>query len=160
MILSIVVTAVALTCCQVNVWNGISPLKSTRADVEKILGKPMPHSVARDAASYKTKDGTAFVLYSTGPCSIRPSNGWDIPELTVISVSVYPDVLPKLDDLEVDKSKFEKRADPGMIDTFVYTNNIDGVRLTVDEKDHYVLSMHFFPEAKYDHLKCKPRDEL
>lgn len=142
-------------CQTSNVWNGITPLKSTRADVEKILGKPVPLSVARHAAGYKTKDGRVFVLYSTGLCDVNPEHGWNIPELTVIKISYYPDRLPKLSDLQIDLSKFEKSPDPGSLSSVFYTNKIDGIMLTVDSSGDVVESFSYFPEAKYDHLMCK-----
>ena len=159
MYLKMVLPLMVIACCQSNIWNDIVPLKSTRADVEKILGKPMPHSIAKHAASYNTKDGRVFVLYSTGLCNVNSEHGWDIPEFNVIRISVYPEVLPKFTDLQIDKNKFEKRPDPGAIDTFFYTNETDGISLTVDEKDEFVLDIRYFPEAKYNHLRCKAKQE-
>lgn len=154
-----VLPLMVIACCQSNIWNDIVPLKSTRADVEKKLGKPMPHSIAKHAASYQTKDVRVFVLYSTGLCNVNSEHGWDISEFNVIRISVYPEVLPKFTDLKIDKNKFEKRPDPGAIDTFFYTNETDGISLTVDEKDEFVLDIGYFPEAKYNHLRCKAKQE-
>src|SRR5260370_28973458 len=103
MFMSTVLSLVAMACCQSNIWNGIIPLKSTRSDVEKILGPPTLDSKARDAADYKTKEGKVFILYSSGPCNVKPSNGWNIPELTVIQISFYPNFTPKLKDLKIDR---------------------------------------------------------
>jgi hypothetical protein len=49
----------SLSYAQTNGWKGIIPLKSTRAEVERLLGKPipMPHSVSPHIDRYKTKDG-------------------------------------------------------------------------------------------------------
>lgn len=142
-------------CQTINVWNGITPLKSTRADVEKILGKPVALSVARHAAGYKTKDGRVFVLYSTGLCDVNPEHGWNIPELTVVKISYYPDRLPKLSDLQIDLSKFTKSLDPGSLNGVSYTNKTEGIMLTVDSVGDVIESFGYFPESKYDHLKCK-----
>lgn len=153
--LNIVLPMIVFVCCQSNVWNGIVPLKSTRADVEKILGAPGPGSVARHAASYNTKDGKVFVLYSTGPCGVEPSNGWNLPELTVISINVYPDPGPKITDLPIDERKFEKRPDPEILNLTSYTNEKDGISLTVDTWAGEVTRSGYYPESKYDHLKCE-----
>ena len=153
---SLVLSLIVLVCCQSNVWNGIVPLKSTRADVEKILGSPTPDSVARHAADYKTKDGKVFILYSTGPCNIKPSNGWDVPELTVIEIGFYPDVAPKLRDLKFDWEKFEKQPDPEILNVTYYTNETDGIVLTVENGDpETVICFSYYPESKYNDLKCK-----
>jgi len=158
MYLSAILGLAALICCQSNTWNGIVPLKSTRSDVEKILGLPKPASVARHAADYKTKDGKVFILYSSGPCNIKPSNGWSVPELTVIQISFYPNVAPKLRDLRLDLKKFEKRPDPEILNEIYYTDEADGISLTVDSGDpETVIGFRYFPESKYDYLKCSSR---
>ncbi|HTK38536.1 MAG TPA: hypothetical protein VL325_08590 [Pyrinomonadaceae bacterium] len=132
------------------------PLKSTRADAEKILGPPTPDSVDRYAADYKTKDGKVFILYSSGPCNIKPSNGWNVPALTVIQISYYPSVAPKLKDLKLDWKKFEKRPDPEILNETHYTNEIGGISLTVDNGEpETVTSFSYFPESKFDYLRCR-----
>lgn len=98
------------------------------------------------------------MLYSTGPCNIKPSNGWNIPELTVIQLSFYPNVTPKLTDLTLDSTKFEKRRDPEILNLTYYTNETDGISLTVDNGvPETVISFSYFPESKYDHLMCNSR---
>lgn len=141
--------------CQSNVWNGITPLKSTRADVEKILGQPTPNSRAKFAASYSTKWGKVSVLYSTGPCSVTPSHGWDVPELTVISLSVYPQPEPDFDESQINMKEFEKRPDPEILSSVAYTNKKDGVVISVNSWDKVVYGYHYFPESRYENLKCK-----
>jgi hypothetical protein len=141
--------------CQPNEWNCITPLKSTRGDVERILGQPGGNSKEKHAASYPTKWGKVFVLYSTGPCSVKPSHGWNVPELTVISMSVYPQPEPDFDISKINLNKFEKRPDPGSLSEVAYTNEEDGVSLTVNTWDQVVTRYHYFPESRYDYLKCK-----
>lgn len=141
--------------CQSNSWNGITLLKSNRADVEKILGQPNENSRGRFAASYTTKWGRVFVLYSTGPCFGKPSNGWDVPELTVISVSVYPQPEPDFDESKINLNEFEKRPDPSSLSEVAYTNVKAGVSITVNTWDQVITRYHYFPESKYSHLKCK-----
>lgn len=152
--LNVFLPLVAFVYCQTNVWNGIVPLKSTRADVEKILGKPTPDSVARYAADYKTKDGKVFVLYSTGPCKVEPSNGWNIPALTVISIHVYQDVGPNIADLKLDARKFAKGPDPEILNRMYYTNETDGISITVDTTDGEITRFSYFPKSKNDYLRC------
>lgn len=142
-------------CCQANEWHGIVPLKSTRADVEKILGKPTPDSIARHAAAYKTKNERVSVLFSTGPCNVKPSNGWNIPELTVISIMVEPDTKPKFTDFKFDEHRFEKRPDPKILDATHYTNENDGISIEVDETDGSIAYFRYFPASKNYDLKCK-----
>ena len=141
---------------QDNSWNGITPLRSTRADVEKIFGKPDRNSVGTFTAMYQTSSGRVFVLYSTGACYLKPSHGWNVPALTVISMSVYPIPEPNFDESKIDKTKFVKRPDPEILSEVAYPNEKDGVSVSVNSWDQVMTRYHYFPESKYNNLKCKP----
>src|ERR1700720_1961854 len=51
---------------QSNAWRGLVPLRSTRADVERLLGPPMV--LVAGSYSYETKEEKVRVLYSEGSC--------------------------------------------------------------------------------------------
>ncbi len=144
------------TCCKNNEWHGIKPLHSTRADVERILGKPTPDSIAKDAASYVTRDAKVSVLYSSAGCDVEPNNGWNIPYLTVLEITVYPEAGLPLSDLKVAKERFERRPDPDIIDRVEYFNDKDGVGFFVNGEG-IVESIRYFPKEKDNHLRCKKR---
>lgn len=146
--------------CQTNSWEGITPLKSTRSDVEKLLGSPTPLSVAKYAAGYRGNEGKVNVLYSTGLCNVNPDHGWNVTEFTVISISYYPDHPPRLADLKIDRSKFERRPDPATLGSDFYTNEVDGIALTVDTSDNTVTRFQYFPASKDDYLMCKNLAEV
>lgn len=139
-----------------NIWRGITPLKSTREDVEKILGKPEASSVGKHAAGYRIAEGSVSIVYSTGLCSVNSLHGWDVAELTVISIYYKPDYShsQKLANLRLDPKKFEKRADPGSINLVDYTNAVYGLGYTIDSTDDSVWSISYFPESKYRNLLC------
>lgn len=151
MILSLIL---ALVCCESNVWNGIVLLKTTRAEVEKILVKPMPHSKAKYAAGYRTETERVSILYSTGPCNVKANNGWNVPELTVIDIMVIPDTKPRFSDIKWDMSKVEKRSiaeTPGITD---YTNRDAGIAVSVDDNEGLIDYFRYFPRSKDSDLKC------
>src|SRR5687768_16252810 len=52
-------------------WRGIIPLRSTRADVERLLGPPEPGS----RGVYRTGSERITVSYAEGPCDY----GWQVP---------------------------------------------------------------------------------
>jgi hypothetical protein len=143
-----------LSIAQVNSWRGITPLKSTRADVEKILGRPTLDTKARYAADYMTNNERVFVLYSTGPCNVKPSNGWRIPADTVLRVSVKPKIKPTFASLHLDETTYEKRPDPEVLQFTYFTNERDGITVTVNTDDGLVTAFDYFPMAKDDHLRC------
>lgn len=62
-------------CANGQDWRQIVPLKSTRADVERLLGptKELYFAV------YQLKPGSLFIEYSSGPCSPERKGGWNVP---------------------------------------------------------------------------------
>lgn len=152
---NLLIFVLAIVACETNAWRGIVPLKSTRPDVERVLGKPMYGSEGRYAAGYRTKDGKTNILYSTGPCDKKPSNGWNVAESTVIRISVYPVREPKLNELRLNLENFTKDNDPEIRNVAYYTNKADGIGFTVDTDDGSVKSFEYFPRAASGNLRCK-----
>ena len=147
-----------LCCCGDNQWRGIRPLKSSREEVEKILGRPIPPgNVVRELAEYQTVDGVASILYSTGSCYSNPPSGWDVPEQTVVDIVFYPKAQPTFSELKLDLNKFEKRADPEITYIDEYSNYFEGVRVTVDREKSVILKFTHFPDEKDRSRACKAR---
>src|SRR5438105_4044811 len=75
-------------------WREIIPLRSTRADVERILGKPV-----MDRDVYDSTDGRAIISYSAGnPCEEGVPGIGNIPRDTVIEIYItLKDYLPVSD---------------------------------------------------------------
>jgi hypothetical protein len=144
---------------QVNSWRGIIPLHSTRADVEKILGPPRPESKGIDASTYNTESERVFILYSTGPCDVKPSNGWNAPRGTVIEVSVEPNTKPNLSDLKLDLSKYDKRPDGDYLDSTSYVDEENGISITVNTAGGVVTSIDYWPTSKENYLRCSTSTE-
>ena len=127
-------------------WRGIIPLRSTRADVERLLGPPEPgyNSV------YLTRSERISVSYSEGPCDY----GWQVPPDTVISFSVYPKNPSKFADVRLDEGKYEKRRDIHMESTYYYINKEEGINYTVEVGEGVVTGIEYFPSAKDNYLRC------
>jgi hypothetical protein len=136
---------------QSNTWNGITPIKSTQEEVEKIIGKPE----SKDSPFYRTKNERIMVLYSTGNCNIKPSNGWNIEKGKVIRISVIPTVKPKFSDYKFDKSKYYHYVDPHISFVTTYTNKEDGVGFSVNTDSGEIEGFYYFPKSKDDYLICK-----
>src|SRR5215204_2660207 len=71
-------------------WRGIIPLHSTRAQVRKLLGKPI---VGGDGSLdlYDLKEGRVNVMYARHPCEEGlPSDwgNWRVPHGTVVNISI------------------------------------------------------------------------
>src|SRR2546429_3194171 len=105
-------------------WRGIVPLHSTRADVERLLGKPNGKY-----GRYELEKEWVEIFYSTGRCV----NGWNVPEGTVIDISVSPTRTLRISDLKIDLSKFDRVRDPEVTSHVYYTNRDEGVRYVASE---------------------------
>src|SRR3989442_5426686 len=90
-------------------WRGIVPLRSTRADVEALLGE----GTNECKCSYYREDMNIFFVYSSGNCQSGGSGDWNIGPDTVIRFTIYPKTNLKLADLNINESEFEKREDIG-----------------------------------------------
>lgn len=74
---------------QTNSWRGIVPLKSTRADVEKLetikSKKPCEYGSCQQ---YETETEIAEIYYAVDKCK-GASLGWDVPKDTVMEIEIY-----------------------------------------------------------------------
>jgi hypothetical protein len=110
-------------------WRKIIPLQSTRADVERILGKPEKDSPTD--SYYKFKDGRLLIWYSSKPCE-GSSGGWRVPPDTVTDISFsYSDPQPRFAELKLDKSKYKRVTEGDYLDFMAYRNEEEGISYSV-----------------------------
>lgn len=81
-------------------WRGIVPLRSTRADVEALLGE----GTSECKCSYYQEDMNIHFVYSSGNCESGGSGDWNIAPATVIGFTIHPKPSPKLADLNINES--------------------------------------------------------
>jgi len=132
-------------------WRGLVPLHSTRSDVERLLG---PGKDACNCA-YDLDDANVLILYSEGDCNNGTTGGWLVPSGTVLRITVHVKPRPRVSELGIDISKFEKRQAGHLKDVFEYYNAEDGITLEVREGT--VLGFYYGPaqEDKEDkRLRC------
>jgi hypothetical protein len=123
-------------------WRKLVPLKSTRADVEKLVG-PAGESYG---LVYELADGNLAVEYSTGPC--RPDRGgWNVDENTLLSLHFSPKVKQRVVDFKIDRRKFKEEIDQHS-NGFVryYINNRDGIMYEVQQGE--VGYVEYYPPSK------------
>lgn len=133
-------------------WRGIVPLHSTRTDVEAVLGK----GTGECECSYYRDDMNIFFRYSSGTCDSGRSGDWNIGPNTVIGFTIYPKPTPKLSDLKLDETKFEKK--PNIGDSLLYVNNEEGLSMQVWQGT--VQSFDFWPAAGDEYLRCPDFDGI
>jgi hypothetical protein len=135
---------------QAKEWRRIVPLRTTRAAVERRLGKPR-------GGYHELKTERAFVVYSGGR-GCAGGEGWDVPRDTVVQIVVTPKTRLRLPALRLDLKKFEKSADPEVPTHALYTDKEAGLSYEVFEgggaDDGLVLHIQYDPPAKDERLRC------
>jgi hypothetical protein len=121
-------------------WRGVVPLRSTLADVVRLLG-----AGASGADRYEFDREEVEIFYSSRlPCSAGAE--WKVTSDTVTGIWVYPRPAPKLSDLRLDLSQYEKRERMGDVD---YTNGREGVSYVV-RGNGTLRGIHYRPTAEDD----------
>lgn len=129
-------------------WRRIVPLKSTRADVERLLGPTKEPYFG----VYHLKEGVLDIEYSSGPCSPERKGGWNVPKDVVITVNFSPKRKTRIGDLKLDRTKFRKIVDEQVIGILYYVNDEEGITYQVQSgKVDYV---EYGPVRRDEHLYC------
>ncbi len=140
---------------QANGWRGIVPLHSTRAEVERLLGAPKESRGV--ASTYETKDERVNVFYSDGLCEKDRSEDWNVPRDTVVRITVHPNTKLLVNDLQIDKAKYERRRDPHLEGVVYYINTMEGVFIDARKLEgggEDVDNISYGPAVTDNHLRC------
>jgi hypothetical protein len=114
------ISLLLVTCMQLsgdslvprNEWRGLVPMKSTRADVERLLGSPYGTPPDR----YHLANETVSVEYVSYPCDLKPPGCptppkvCELPTGTVLAITVDLKQPVPLSSLQMDLSKFERET--------------------------------------------------
>lgn len=133
LLISLQFALVAILCDNATAksWHGITPLHSTRTDIEKLWGKPLPpppdsgraYTLNEDRSIYFTDDGEVYVLYARSTeCDKRVT-----PD-TVLWMSLKLKRSLSLSELGIDSRKFKTYdpATPKGIGYKAYSHDADG----------------------------------
>jgi hypothetical protein len=133
-------------------WRDIKPLRSTRNEVVKLLGKP---KIDRpDYALYILGSERVSFEYSTGPCEVG-QNVWKVSIGTVTRIWVEPTTQLPLSDVKLRMSDYKREMDTHvmyiyyLIDEYLI-DEIRGIRYTVDGSSNLVTLIEYYP-ALDDH---------
>jgi hypothetical protein len=140
-LIGILMLLTAVTARSLQVWRGIVPLHSTRADIERLLG---PGSNTGPVSIYKTANESIYVEYATEPCK-GSMPGWNVTAGTVLHFTVRPKSEQHLSDVGIDVTQFTKTYDDAM-GTY-YTNIREGIRYAVSS-DGTVESVSYIPSGQ------------
>ena len=139
--------------CPAKEWHGIVPLKSTRADVERLLGAAKDN----DFPLYYLPEETVVIQYSKCPCSEKCARDeWNVPPGTVTRIWVRIKKQIPLADLHIDLAKFKKvQGDYDVEGNFYFINKEEGFSIQVGQD--LVMAYIYEPTAKDEHLRCSDK---
>lgn len=130
-------------------WRQIRPLRTSRKQVEKVLGRP---KVIGGVSSFDFANETIDVFYLKRSCRFE-RQGWNVPVDTVTSVRIAPKKKVRLSETQWDLSKFRKEL--GSFDNpshSLFVNEEDGVTLSVI--DGVLDSYSFGPRRRDKKKRC------
>ena len=131
-------------------WRNITPLSSTRSEVERVLGRPVLSS--KHSATYHTNNEAVSIIYSNGlRCAVRANSEWNVPKNRVISITVAPKGIVLFSSLHLDETKYRKSADPHRLSAVEYTNVDEGESITVVNGE--VSGFRYTADAASNHLR-------
>jgi hypothetical protein len=139
---------------QGNSWSGLTPLQSTRQEVEKLLG-PAKDSVGKTFI-YDTQAEKVHVWYSDGPCKASEIGQWNVPVGIVLQIRVYPKAIILFRDLQLDLRKYKRIPDPSIRNWAFYENHDDGVvvQTQLEKGCEQVEIVTYEPKKDDRQLRC------
>jgi hypothetical protein len=135
-------------------WRGIVPLRSKRADVRRILGKPII-GAAGSIELYERPEGRIQVMYARQPCERGlPADwgNWKVPRDTVVNISVTPHQAIPLKALKIRNIERHKWY-TGESGATYYHDKQRGIEYQVQEG--WVTAITYGPSARDRVLLCK-----
>lgn len=147
LLFSSLAAAIIISLPQSQGWRGIVPLHSTRADVERVLGR----SADRCNCIYKTEDDVVSIEYASDSCK-RTKTGWNVPADTVIRVRVAPKKVRLFSELQSDGRNYRKVKDLHT-EWVYYFDDKEGKMFEVSS-DGVVGAVNYIPAAAEAYLRC------
>lgn len=90
--------------CFAKEWRGIAPLRSTRADVVRLL-KQCSDQI--EACAFSLAQEEVYILFSGGLSEKEEECARRLPPETVVFIQVWPKSKPRLNDLHLDKKNLK-----------------------------------------------------
>lgn len=129
-------------------WRGIVPLHSTRADVERLLGKPNTK-----LAFYDDEEGRAHIIYQSRSCEENKGEGWNVPLDTVVSIRIdFANTDRAISDFPIDLTRYEKRGGGHVPGVVYYTNRDEGI--SYETSYGKVRAVEYGGTTANAHLRC------
>jgi hypothetical protein len=139
-----------------NDWKKLVPLTSSRAEVEKVLGKPLKYFPT--SGTYESSVGKFHVWYSRGKCVPGlDERQWDVPAeiMTNLTVLLYKS-LP-LDSYVPNPHELQRKKEEGGDNRFLYITQDDSVvyeTIVRPDGSEFVYTITLQPAKNQHGLLC------
>lgn len=171
LITAILLTLLSTTLCnstKAKEWKGLKPLRSTRVEVERELGKSSEENSIR--AKYHLPGEDVYIVYSSND-EIPPDCVKKLPPGTVLLIQLTPKKKMRISETGLDESKMEN-LDPSsppqlgyrcFIDSragvIVRTLNgyVDEIYYTADDSDRHLCEDFYARPEKFCQIIVDPR---
>jgi len=131
-------------------WRGIVPLKSTRADVERLFG--VQKQTPELAAFYKLPNELVVFHFQNFTCDSEVGKwgyGWNVPLGTVVYIGVIPTGNHRKDEYQLASDVKVQDSGGGIV---YYTDNVAG--WSIETYQNSVTLIEYYPEASQHNSQC------
>jgi hypothetical protein len=138
-----------------NVWQGLTPLRSRREDVERLLGPPKDS--IDQTYIYETQSERVDVSYSAGACESSQTGRWNVAAGIVVKIRIYPRMPSLVRDLPINLSRYKRVSDPNIPNRFFYINEADGMMIESEVRQacEEVINITYEPTTKDESWRCQ-----
>ena len=131
-------------------WRGIVPLKSTRADVERVFG--VQKQASEPVALYKLPNELVAFHFQTFACDGEVGKfgfGWNVPLGTVVYIGVIPRGIHRKDEYALSSDIKVDHRGGGLV---YYTDNVEG--WSIETYQNLVTLIEYYPEESQNKIHC------
>ena len=143
-------------------WRGLSPLNSTRADVERLLGRPETNFDNKLIIYYLPEQVVWFGFRGNPKCKQKSKSiTWDVPTETITTIRLTLRRPVPVAEVGIDLTKLTKKKGDFDRDDHFYYSSADGFSFEVAGK--YIMGYIYEPGSDRKDLRCPvahPRDQL
>ena len=141
-------------------WRGLSPIKSTRMDIERTLGPPA-EKINDEQMTYYFPDVVVYFYFTSNPkCRQKlPYTSWDVTSDTLTGIDIFLRHQPPVEEAGFDLTKFKKiKGAADMINNYYYVSPDDD-GFAIEMTDNYVAGYHYGPGSKHKKLRCEATNQ-
>lgn len=135
----------------------IVPLMTDRDDILEMLGQPIESPRSPAVWIYDFSDSRMMIIFEIGNCVWQEESqtwsGWNVPEGTVVSVSLWFEKPISPSKLGIDLKKLHKTKIGGDRESYEYSDVINGRSYNVNSGK--ILDIEKSPRSDQKDLKCR-----